>query len=282
MSYGQHFKAYQRKADSLFTANEFEKASDYYMKALKAIDERYVEPIELFNIAKSFSMSKDTSRAMLYLFKLVKKGGIASDFLEKASEFNPMKETLGWQHLMNETRMLEKKADSSLIRTLRTIGDSDQFYRRKIDSLYQVKSANKELRTAYIKMQRLQDSINLDQIKLILEEKGYPSRVSVGKYNTVVFYVIQHADLEIQEKYYPRFEEAARAGDLSWRTLCLLTDRIRVRKGIKQIYGTQFKTNADGASEICEVEDFDNLDSRRLQIGLEPIREYALRFGIKL
>lgn len=282
VSIAQHFHGYVKKADSLFKVNQFDLASDNYIKALALIEEQYIEPHELINIAKAFAMSGNSSKAMHYLFKLVERGGISAALLENTSEFRKMQQSSDWQQLIDEARLLEQRADSTLIKSLKAIGIADQLYRKKLDSLYLHNIKNRELRIFYADKQRYLDSVNLMQVTAILESHGFPSRVAVGRFNTVIFYVVQHADLKTQERYYPQFEQAATTGNLSWRLLCLMTDRIRMRKGLKQLYGTQFRTDSSGESTLYEVEDFDKLDNRRLKIGLAPIKEYTSFFGVKL
>ncbi|MBS1556143.1 MAG: hypothetical protein JSU09_14580 [Bacteroidetes bacterium] len=278
----QNFKAFINKADSLYAAKNFSKSSEYYVDALELIDEKYVEPIELFNTAKSFAMLGEASKSVFYLRKAIGRGGLTSARLQETSDFKLIQPTNQWKSLIKEAKRIDKDIDSALIAKLQTIGINDQLYRKKIDSLYLNKIKNNEIKRSYFKQQDFLDSINLFQVKGILDSQGFPSRRIVGRHNTVLFYVIQHANLEIQEKYYPKFEEAANAGNLSWRVLCLMTDRIRMRKGLKQIYGTQITSGKDGESILYDVEDYDNLDKRRQEIGLEPIKDYAKFFGVKL
>lgn len=281
-SSAQNFKTYINKADSLYAAKNFAKSSDCYVDALGLIDEKYVEPIEFFNAAKSFAMLGNASKSTFYLRKAIKKGGVTASRLQETSDFKLIQSTSHWKNLIKEAKKIDKYIDSVLIAKLQTIGTNDQLYRKKIDSLYLNKIKNNELKRSYFKQQDFLDSINLFQVKGILDNQGFPPRLIVGRHNTVLFYVVQHADLEVQEKYYPKFEEAANAGNLSWRVLCLMTDRIRMRKGLKQIYGTQITSGKDGESILYEVEDYDNLDKRRQKIGLEPIKDYAKFFGVKL
>lgn len=55
--------------------------------------------------------------------------------------------------------------------------------------------------------------------------------------------------------------------------LAYLTDRVRLGDGKPQIYGTQIEIK-DGRWQPRDVEDPENLDRRRKEIGLPPIAEY--------
>lgn len=53
-----------------------------------------------------------------------------------------------------------------------------------------------------------------------------------------------------------------------------IEDKVRVHDGRPQLYGTQFRRHADGSIEFLPIEDQENVDSRRAEVGLEPIEEY--------
>ena len=65
---------------------------------------------------------------------------------------------------------------------------------------------------------RRQDSIdykNLQKVEKILAAYGYPGKSQVGvKHQSTVFLVIQHSDLETQEKYLPLLTKAANMGEI--------------------------------------------------------------------
>ena len=281
VSNGQNFKAYITKADSMYQAKSYVKSGELYVEALKLIDEKYVEPVELFNTAKSFAQQKDALKACSYLQKVITRGGVTATRIRTEADFNPIQSSKEWTKVLKRAKEMDEGIDSTLINILQVMGTDDQLYRKKIDSLYLNSVKNNELKSGYFKQQSLLDSLNLIKAKEILDSRGFPSRRLVGRHNAVLFYIIQHADLNYQESYYNAFEAAANRGDLSWRTLCLMTDRIRMRKGLKQLYGTQISTK-DGVSVLYEVEDYDHLDERRLKIGLEPIKQYASFFGVRL
>jgi hypothetical protein len=63
--------------------------------------------------------------------------------------------------------------------------------------------------------------------------------------------------------------------------LALLQDRILMRQGKKQLFGSQVVFNKDtGAPEFYPIEDEKNVNARRTKIGMEPLEEYAAHFGM--
>ena len=63
------------------------------------------------------------------------------------------------------------------------------------------------------------------------------------------------------------------ADEVCPRHLAYLEDRIRVREGLPQRYGTQLQKSGEGWQPL-PTEEPDSLDARRQAVGLEPISEY--------
>lgn len=60
-----------------------------------------------------------------------------------------------------------------------------------------------------------------------------------------------------------------------------MEDRILMRKGKNQIYGTQLVyNNSSGQWELYPLENMDEVDEKRLEAGLIPLGEYLKYFGI--
>ena len=54
-----------------------------------------------------------------------------------------------------------------------------------------------------------------------------------------------------------------------------------MRQGQPQVYGSQIVRNPDnGQWMLHPLEDEAGVNRRRAEVGLEPLEEYALRFGI--
>lgn len=122
------------------------------------------------------------------------------------------------------------------------------------------------------------DAQNQIRVKAILDEYGFPRREMVGGAALKgVFMVIQHAssDQAWQSSQLPAVEAAVLRGDLDGQKYALLYDRIQLRKGEKQLYGTQASLAKDGVTLKLEpLEDPQNLDNRRRALGMCPIDMY--------
>jgi hypothetical protein len=211
---------------------------------------------------------------MRYLKKCIQRAGTSASELEESEDWDAIKKSKDWKTIMNLAGDQEKMRDTALIKKLKDIGKKDQFFRSKIDSISRNRIGDVALRKSYFRQQAALDSINLLSVIAILNAEGYPDRTKAFKYAINLFFVVQHSDISTMETYYPLFEKAAENGDLDWKALALMTDRIRKKKGLKQIYGTQTVKGSDGKWVLYDVENVESLNERRLKIGLEPINEY--------
>ncbi len=155
---------------------------------------------------------------------------------------------------------------AGLIRHLNVIYERDQKTRATGDS---IKFIN------YI------DSSNLAQVESLIALYGWPGKSFVGAHgNYTIFLVIQHADLATQVKYFPMFQRSVDEGESRAMDLAYLQDRILMRQGKKQLYGSQVVFNKTGGQEFYPIEDEKNVNNRRKKVGLGPMEEYAENFGI--
>ncbi len=124
------------------------------------------------------------------------------------------------------------------------------------------------------------DSCNLAQVEAIVQKYGWLGKSAIGKYNQVLFLVIQHADLAKQVKYFPLLKASVEKGESSKADAAMLQDRILMRQGKKQIYGSQVVRDKSGEQVFYPIEDEVNVNIRRANVGLQPLEEYAKYFGI--
>lgn len=120
-------------------------------------------------------------------------------------------------------------------------------------------------------MQRVHRN-NAVRLAGIVESHGWPGVSLVGlEGSRLAWLIAQHAigTPVLQRGFLVKIEQAARAGDVPAKQMALLTDRVRFNEGRAQVYGTVFDWNESGQLD-CDVEDPENVDSRRASVGLEP------------
>lgn len=128
--------------------------------------------------------------------------------------------------------------------------------------------------------QRTIDEDNIRRLEEIIAQYGWPGRMQFGeKAARAAFLILQHSDLVYQKKYLPIAREAAAKNELPPSQLALLEDRVRLREGGKQIYGSQVNRNAAGEWEPLPLENEEKVDALRASVGLQPLWAYLQSFA---
>ncbi len=121
------------------------------------------------------------------------------------------------------------------------------------------------------------DIVNTKRMKEIVSEIGWPTISKVGKTGSNnAWLLVQHADLDIEfQKNCLNLMKELPQEEVDARNIAYLTDRICASEKTPQIYGTQFH-EVDGKLVPQNIEDIDNVNVRRKEVGLETIEEYAI------
>jgi uncharacterized protein DUF6624 len=124
------------------------------------------------------------------------------------------------------------------------------------------------------------DEDNTNWLKSIIRTRGWPGRSSVGADGAEAAWLLaQHADHEpsFQEECLHLLERAVEQEQASPRGLAYLTDRVLLKQGLPQRYGTQFVRSPEGL-EPAPLEEPDRVDERRKSAGLGPLSSYRDAF----
>lgn len=171
--------------------------------------------------------------------------------------------------------MLAQSSTSDTIETtLNSIWKGDQEIRFELIQLQKEgKMKSDEFRLLIEKMKK-QDSLNLIQVKSILDNNGWPDNLNMQA-NQTIFLVIQHADLKTQKQYLPVIKKAVEENKTLPSNLALLKDRINLREGKEQVYGSQvFIDSQSGKKYVQPLQDPENIDSLRAEVGLPTMQHY--------
>lgn len=246
----------------------YNEAAEHYSLAFQSLGWKgYLE--DRYNAARAWSQTDIPDSSFAQLFKIAERFKFKDvDRLEKDVLLQPLHAEERWGKLTLMVKENKKKAEWSnrpLAIKLEQIGEEDQKYRRLSDWTAMMKA----------------DSINQIEVVKILDQYGWLGSDVVGeKGNEALFLVIQHSDLEVQEKYLPLMRKAAAEGKARLDDLALLEDRVLMRQGKKQIYGSQIVKDKKGNWIVHPIEDPLNVDKRRAELGLEPMTSYVVRMGL--
>ena len=122
------------------------------------------------------------------------------------------------------------------------------------------------------------DTKHTARMKAIIVEHGWPGRSLVGDEGAhAAWLLVQHADAFFMAQCLPLMENAVSGGEASAKDYAYLLDRVRMKQGQPQVYGTQFTFGADGNLMLHPVEDAEHVDERRRAVGLPPMVEYETK-----
>ena len=177
----------------------------------------------------------------------------------------------------------QKEAENPLLKAeLEKIYDSDQNIRSQYRIAQKAKGFDdREVYNLGIQMNKI-DSINTERVLKILEVHGWVGKSVVGsKASQALFLVLQHASLETQNKYLPMMREAANNNEASLSSVALLEDRVALREGRHQIYGSQIAAHpVTNEFYILPLQDPDHVDERRATMKLGPLKDYVANWKI--
>ena len=110
----------------------------------------------------------------------------------------------------------------------------------------------------------------------ILDAHGWPGRSLVGEDGAnAAWLVAQHAigSPDLMRRSRDLVTRAIASGEAEPWTFAYLDDRIRTFEGLLQRYGTQFHRDETGRLAPLPIEDPEEVDARRGEVGLEPLAE---------
>ncbi|MBS1668907.1 MAG: hypothetical protein JST58_16150 [Bacteroidetes bacterium] len=282
----QSYNQYIKKADSLLFSKDYEKAAKTYSLAFESIGWKGAQK-DRYNAACSWANFGNADSAFYQLDNIVTKAKY-SDF-EKIStdpNFISLRDDKRWGPLLSLVKenkeKLEAKYNKPLMTGLEDVFYEDQKYREQMDSVQKSYGWDSREMKSLMKLIGEKDSINLIKVKSILDKNGWLGPETVGARGSLtLFLVIQHADLPTQKKYLPMMREAAKNNKLQKNNLALIEDRVALREGQKQIYGSQIgRDPKTGNYFIFPLTDPDNVDKRRVEMGLPPLADYVAHWEI--
>ncbi len=273
-----------KKADSCYNTKTYIRSIDYFEGAFKI--ER-TNPKHLYNGACAAALANDTNKAFDWLNLSIDNGYINITHLKIDSDLAALHSKNEWEKLIikleKKIEIIEVNYNKPLQKELLSIYEEDQGIRMKFMSIYNNPSSDRKKIDSIGKIMNYRDSLNLIKASKILDTKGWVGKDVVGEEaNKTLFLVIQHADLQTQQKYLPMMREAVKKGNASGANLALLEDRVALRQGKKQIYGSQIGRDKETKIYyVSPLEDPDNVDSRRAKAGLQPLADYVSQWQIK-
>lgn len=230
----------------------------------------------------------DSSFAQLN--KIVTRVKYTDDYaLTSNSDLNQLHTDKRWNALLQQVKENKQAAFKvlkypALAAKLDSMFNTDQQYRVQIRQLEVFGTTDSSQFKSIWHQMDITDSTNLVTVQNIIANHGWLGKEDIGDRGVLtMFLVIQHAgDLQVQLKYLPMLRQAAKDGKLERWNLAILEDRVLVRQGKKQLYGSQIGTDQKtGKHYILPIENEAQVNERRAEAGLQPLEIYAKNWGIE-
>lgn len=277
-------------ADSLFKIADYNGASDNYMKLFQLETPKGRTDFYRFPSAQAYAMSNNLDAAFEQLFYIAEGKSYSlvyyiptSEDLNEDTLLINLQKDKRWEKLLQvideRHELINSKLNHPLIKEIEEMKIDDQKYRTnyyETRDTYGIGSKQlKKLQKGMLKM----DLANFIRLEKIVDEYGWPGIDLIGFYPCGdMFFIIQHQDVEIQERYLPLIEEQFEHGNFAAGHYSMLLDRIAMSKNHEQLYGTQlcydFETKT---SYICPIANPDQLNLRRYELGLDSFEKAVLR-----
>jgi hypothetical protein len=277
----QKYKELVNEAFSLYQAKDYKKAAEKLSEAFESNGWKGLST-DRYNAACMWSLAGVPDSAFFQLYRIATKANYTDyDHVTNDPDLQSLHQDSRWEPLLVIIKENKEKSEANLNKPLVAILDSiymdDQKYRLQMDEVEkQYGWESKEMQELW-GIIHVKDSLNLIKVKSILDQYGWLGPDVVGAQgNSTLFLVIQHSDQATQEKYLPMMREAVKNGRAQASSLALLEDRVALGQGRRQIYGSQIGRDPDTQQYyIRPLDDPDNVDKRRAEVGLSPLAEYV-------
>lgn len=280
----QTFQELIKRGDSLYQQEYFLESAKAYQNALE-VEEGTTN--EYYNAACSWALAGNSSKSLYYLCLAAEKGWDNLSHLDKDPDLISLHALKDWKTIREMVKENIKTNQSDLDLGLKThledIYVKDQTLRWLIGDAESKFGNGSDHMDYYWSLISKQDSINEIQVIDIINKNGWVGIDLVGeKANKALWLVIQHSPIEVQEKFLPLLKESVKLGKSNGSHLALLEDRILMRNGKPQVYGSQVITDKEtGEKRVYEIKDPEYINQRRKSVGLGPIENYLETWNIK-
>jgi hypothetical protein len=181
---------------------------------------------------------------------------------------------LNFRQVNSQSKQTETKIEfnQKLADELKTMAEIDQI------AAYIPQGKYKQWPTE--KWENFKDSVfttHKKRLEEIFEKFGYPGYSLVGEKGSQNFWLmVQHCDSDpaFQSQVLEKLKIEVDNKNADGSNYGLLTDRVKINTGEKQVYGTQVSYNSLGQAYPKDLADSVNVNKRRVEVGLGPIEEY--------
>lgn len=271
------------EARTAYDAKDYARSIELYNKAI----ENGIKTAEApYNLACCQALLGETDEAFKSLDLAIQRGWSQIEHMKVDDDLRGLHADPRWLATLNAgTQAADKRMaalkEPALARELLARRDKDQLARHKFQEAMSklppgqigvpISALPPDLDLTTI------DRENTDFMMKTIEKYGWPGKSLVGDEAAMAAWLlVQHADAqpEFQEICLDLLTKAVKNKDAEGQHLAYLTDRVRIKQGKMQLFGTQFRGNGKNAVP-APIEDEANVDVRRKQLGMSTMEEYT-------
>ena len=171
-------------------------------------------------------------------------------------------------------------AGTSTDKLLAEVWERDQSVRHQMMALTKAVTVEgrMDLIDSLLVVNEAQERIDAENSAIVdsLLQGGVPENLVPESYKTI-WIVIDHASLELQEKYLPMVEQMAALQLIAASEYACLFDRVAMYQNRPQRYGSQSVQFGEPDAMhlyLWPVEDCEKLDALRAEMGMQPLADY--------
>lgn len=251
----------------------------------KAFQLQRPDALNAYKAAGVYSLDSNIEKAFYYLELALQSGWAEAEAMDSDPYFDYLRKTApqNWKHIIDTARAVEKQFEKRLKlpafrRKINQMAINDQQLRYA-----RIQATSKEERRKIARDIYIADSSNRAEAKTILNRYGWPKLSEIGKDGQNNFWLlVQHADDDVlfQQKALDSMIKLRSTKEIDLENYAFLYDRVLCNLNYKQLYGTQVNWGTHGeASGFRSIIREDLVDERRKELGLLPLKIYALTYG---
>ena len=165
------------------------------------------------------------------------------------------------------------------VEAIARLGARDQLVRQMINQWKKRPDMSAEQRDAFISASAQYmletDQANTGELKRLMTDISWRDLSNAGGDVFIkAFFVVQHSpDHAFQAEVLNELEPLVAEGLIDAQQYTYLFDRVQLRNGEQQLYGTQMEC-VDGQYDVTNLQSPDTVDERRIAVGLQPLEAY--------
>lgn len=258
-------------AEEFFDTQSYSKSTDAYQKAF---DKQEGSMHMYYQASSAAALAGEVEMAIQWLDKSIEKGWSEEKSIEKDPDLLALHKHEKWPTLVEKVKQNHALLDHDQANDLYDLNRSFRLTAANIRDFEKIMNSKSPKLIEMKRKLQQHDSLKLSMMCKILDEKGWQGYLiqDVSKEKSL-YSVLSTADLETQEKYFPLLEQAVAEGKTMPQYLASLTDIINLKKGEKQVYGTQMAfNNITNTFYVRPLLEPNLVDEKRSKMELPPMK----------